>query len=106
MAKYLISGSYSQAGVQGLLKEGGSSRVDAIGKLLADLGGSMEAFYFAFGSHDVFLIIDLPDDETAAALALTVAASGAVEIQTTPLLTPEQIDVASKKTVAYRAPGA
>ena len=106
MAKYLISGSYSQAGVQGLLKEGGSSRADAIGKLLADLGGSMEAFYFAFGSDDVFVIVDLPDEETAAALALTVAASGAVEIRTTPLLTPEQIDAATKKTVAYRPPGA
>ena len=106
MGKYLISGSYSQAGVKGLLKEGGSSRVDAIGKLLADLGGSLEAFYFAFGSEDVFLIVELPDDETAAALALTVAASGAVAIRTTPLLTPEQIDAATKKTVAYRPPGA
>lgn len=106
MAKYLWKVSYTQAGVQGVLKEGGSSRRDMVEKLAAGLGGSIEAFYFAFGDHDVYIIADMPDAETAAAISLTVGAAGAVSIETVALLTPEQIDTATKKSVDYRPPGA
>ena len=106
MAKYLLEASYTQAGVQGIIKEGGSSRRDFIGKLLADLGGTLEAFYFAFGESDVVAIADLPDHEAASAISMAVGASGAVRVTTTVLLEPEQIDAATKRTVQYRAPGA
>jgi len=106
MAKYMIQASYTQAGVQGVLKEGGSSRRDAIAGLLAGLGGSLEGFYFAFGDDDVFVIADLPDNITAAAIGLTVAAAGAVSSRTVVLLTPEEVDAATKKSVDYRPPGA
>jgi uncharacterized protein with GYD domain len=105
MPKYLVNASYTQTGVQGILKEGGSSRRDFIGKLLADLGGSLEAFYFAFGDTDVVAIADLPDNEAVAALSMAVGASGAVRVTTTVLLEPEQIDAATKRTVQYRPPG-
>ena len=106
MPKYLLNASYTQTGVQGIMKEGGSSRRDFIGKLLADLGGSLEAFYFAFGDTDVVAIADLPDNEAVAALSMAVGASGAVRVTTTVLLEPEQIDEATKRTVQYRPPGA
>jgi uncharacterized protein with GYD domain len=105
MPKYLVNASYTQTGVQGILKEGGSSRRDFIGKLLADLGGSLEAFYFAFGDTDVVAIAELPDNEAIAALSMAVGASGAVRVTTTVLLEPEQIDAATKRTVQYRPPG-
>jgi uncharacterized protein with GYD domain len=106
MPKYLIKATYTQSGVQGLLKEGGSSRRDFVGKLLADLGGTLETFYYAFGEPDVVAIADLPDPESAAALSMAIGASGAVRTTTTVLMEPEQIDAATKKAVAYRAPGA
>jgi uncharacterized protein with GYD domain len=65
----------------------------------------MEAFYYAFGADDVYLVVDVPDNVTAAAAALAVGSSGAVKIRTTVLLTPEEMDAAAKKTVAYRPPG-
>ena len=105
MAKYLIMGNYVGEGVAGLLKEGGSSRRDAAAKLVESLGGKMESFYYAFGGSDVFGIMDLPDNSAAASLALTVNASGAVKIRTVPLMTPEEVDEATKKSPAYRAPG-
>ena len=37
MPKYLIQASYSKEGLQGLLKEGGSSRRDAIRRLIAPI---------------------------------------------------------------------
>lgn len=105
MPKYLLNASYTQTGVQGVLKEGGSARRDTIAKLIADLGGTLEAYYFAFGDVDVVAIADLPDHEAAAAFSMTVGASGAVGVTTTVLLEPEQIDEATKRTVQYRPPG-
>ena len=105
MAKYLIQANYTGEGIKGLLKEGGSSRRDAVDKALASVGGKVESFYFAFGDTDAIVIIDVPDNVTAAAVALTVGASGAVTLKTTVLMTPEEVDQATKKSPAYRAPG-
>jgi uncharacterized protein with GYD domain len=106
MPRYLFQVSYTHEGIQGIKKEGGSSRADLVGKMLADLGGSLEAYYFAFGEDDVVVIADLPDHVSAAAIGITVGASGAATTKTTVLLTPEEIDAASKKSVSYRPPGA
>jgi uncharacterized protein with GYD domain len=106
MAKYLIQASYVGDGIKGLLKEGGSARRAAVEKLLASVGGKVESFYYAFGDTDAYVIVDAPDNVTTAAVALTVAASGLVTIKTTVLMTPEEVDQATKKSPAYRAPGA
>ena len=70
------------------------------------MGGSLEAFYYAFGEEDVYIIADLPDDASMTAVALSVGASGAVSLKTTVLVTPETVDEAVKKTIDYRPPGA
>ena len=106
MAKYMIKASYTADGTKGLLKEGGSSRRATVQKMVGGVGGKLEAFYYAFGDSDVYAIIDIPDAASAAALSLAINASGTVQLSTIPLLTPEDIDAASKKSVAYRAPGA
>ena len=105
MPKYLFHGSYTSEGVKGLLREGGSGRRAAAEQVVASVGGEIEALYFAFGEDDFFLIANLPDDETATAISLKTAASGAVTTRTVKLLTPEQVDEAMKKTVQYRPPG-
>jgi uncharacterized protein with GYD domain len=105
MPKYLIEASYTQQGVEGVRSGGGSARRDAVGQTCESLGGSMESFHFAFGKHDVYVVVDLPDDEAAAAVSMTVNASGAVHTHTTVLLTPEQMDEAAKRSVEYQAPG-
>lgn len=105
MPKYLVSASYTLEGVKGLLKEGGSSRQRAIKTLVETLGGKVEACYFAFGQNDVYVITDMPDDATMAALSLAIGASGAVSLETTVLLEPSTLDEAMDKTVDYRAPG-
>lgn len=105
MPKYLFTGTYSVDGAKGLVKDGGTKRRAVIEKMVGELGGTVEAFYFTFGEHDVLVIVDLPDNETAAAIALTVAASGSVGIDTTVLLTPEEVDASGKKSVSYKPPG-
>lgn len=105
MARYLLKVRYTQSGLQGLLKDGGTGRRNAVEKLLQSVGGHLESMYFAFGDDDVFVIADVPDNVTAAAIALTVAGSGAVTASTTVLLTPEEIDRAAHTTIDYTPPG-
>jgi uncharacterized protein with GYD domain len=105
MAKYLWEGSYTVEGVKGLVKEGGTSRRQAMTELVQKMGGKVEAFYFAFGQADFFVIVDLPDASSAAAVSLAVAQAGSVEMKTHVLLTPEEMDQACKKPVGYHAPG-
>jgi uncharacterized protein with GYD domain len=105
MAKYLFQASYVGEGRKGLLREGGTARRDNLEKTVAAVGGTIESFYYAFGPADVVVIADLPDNITAAGLALTIAGSGMIEISTTVLLTPAEIDQAVKAGVSYRAPG-
>jgi len=106
MAKYLIKASYNAEGARGLLKEGGSGRRDMVKKMVEGIGGKLEALYFAYGDDDVIAILDVPHATDGLALALAVNAAGAVHLTTTPLITPEEVDAAAKKGVAYRAPGA
>jgi uncharacterized protein with GYD domain len=105
MPKYLIQGSYSGQGLKGLLEEGGSKRREAVEQATKGAGGRLEAFYYAFGNDDFVIIVDLPSNVDASALSLTVNASGAVKSRMTVLITPEEVDQATKKTVKFRPPG-
>lgn len=105
MAKFLVEASYLSEGINGLLKEGGTRRREAVDQLFHSLGGKVEAFYFVFGDRDVVIIGELPDNTAAAALALRVDAAGVTTCKTTVLLTPQEIDVAVTRTVTYRPPG-
>ncbi len=105
MPKYLVTGSFTEAGARGLAAEGGTRRVEAIRDMFGSLGGKLESYHFAFGSDDFFIIGDLPDNAAAAAAALRTSASGAVHTRTVVLLTPEEVDRVSGLSPAYRAPG-
>ena len=105
MAKFLVKASYTPEGVKGLLRSGGTARRQAVEKTINDMGGKLEAFYFAFGDADAFVIVSLPDSTTAAALALNINTSLLVSVTTTALLDPEDVDAAVKMSVNYRAPG-
>ncbi len=105
MAKYLVEASYTADGTKGLVKEGGSSRRLLVEQMARQMDGKLEAFYYAFGTPDVFAIVDLPDAVAATALSLAINQSGAVQLKTHVLITPEEVDQATKRSVDYRAPG-
>ena len=105
MPKYLFQASYTVQGEEGVRSKGGTDRRNAWADTVHSVGGEVECIYFEFGDRDVCSIVDLPDDEAAAAVSLIANASGGVETQTTVLLTPEQVDEASNRAVSYRPPG-
>ena len=105
MSKYLVQACYTADGVKGLAKDTASGRKAAVAHAIETLGGTLESLYFSFGEFDILGIIDLPDNAAAARFALRAASTGQVNVQTTPLLTPEEVDKALLKTIEYRAPG-
>ena len=106
MPKYLIEASYTLEGTRGVMKSGGTARREAVQQAVESVGGRFEVQYFALGEHDAFVIADLPDHVSAAAISLAVTATGAARTKTTALLTPEEVDEAVKKTVKYEPPRA
>ena len=105
MPKYLFQATYTVQGEEGVRSKGGTDRRNAWADSVDGVGGELECLYFEFGDSDVCSIVDLPDNEAAAALVLIANSSGAVRTRTTVLLTPEQIGEAADRGVSYRPPG-
>lgn len=105
MPRFLLIGRYAEGGARGLMAAGGSARKTAVEKAVSGLGGRVETFDFAFGDEDIYTIVDLPDTESAAAVALTVNGSGSVRVRTVALLSPDQVDRAAQLRPEYAPPG-
>lgn len=105
MSKYLIEVKYTVDGVKGLKAEGGSARVAAATALIESVGGTVDAFHFALGENDAYVIVDMPDAVSAASAALAVDAGGGATTRTVALLTASEIDAAAAKKTLYRPPG-
>ncbi len=105
MPKYLVQGSYTEEGLNGLLKEGGSKRKEMVEQLAKAMGGKLEVFYFAFGGDDFVIILDLPGNVDMAATAIVAQASGMVKSRVTVLMEAKEVDEAVRRKVAFRAPG-
>ncbi|WP_433420935.1 GYD domain-containing protein [Microtetraspora malaysiensis] len=106
MPKYLIQASYTEAGLKGVLKGGGTARRQAVDRMVESVGGRVEQMYFAFGESDVYIVADLPSNAASAAVGFTTSASGGVRTKTVVLLTAEEVDEAAKLKVQYQTPGA
>ncbi len=107
MAKYLVEVEYTLEGIRGVTSEGGTARVAAATAGIEELGGKVEEFYFAFGKTDAVVIVDIPDNISAAALGLAVTAGGGAATRTTVLLTAAEMDDAAQRASnsSYRPPG-
>jgi uncharacterized protein with GYD domain len=72
--------------------------VEAVKQAVEKLGGRIVSAWFAFGDHDVVLITEMPDNVSAAGLAIAFAGGGALKsVHTTPLLSADEALAAMKK---------
>lgn len=106
MAKYLVIGSYTAAGAAGVLREGGSGRLEAARKSVESVGGTLESLYWGFGSDDFYAVVDAPSHAAVAAVSLTIGSSGSSQVRTIPLMTTDDLDAAAKLSPSFRPPGA
>jgi uncharacterized protein with GYD domain len=107
MPHFMVQGAYTAETWAGMVKNP-EDRTGPVNALLESLGGKLESFYFCFGEDDFVGIAEVPDNVTAAALAIAVASSKAFrQLRSTPLLTSKEVVEAAKKAgkAAYKAPG-
>jgi uncharacterized protein with GYD domain len=107
MAYFLLQGGYTAEAWKTLVQNP-VNRTEAVRPVIEQLGGRVESSFFAFGEYDVVLIMEMPDNVSAAAFALAVAAGGAFKThKTTPLLSMEEGVEAMRKAgeTGYRPPG-
>lgn len=105
MPRYMFHGGYTAQGAAGVLKDGGTGREKAVKALIESVGGTFESIYWALGKEDFYLTANMPDSHAAAAVSVAVAASGAVHLSTSELLTAADVDDVISRHVNYRAPG-
>ncbi|MEV7013584.1 GYD domain-containing protein [Streptosporangium sp. NPDC051022] len=105
MSKYLIKVNYTVDGLKGVLRDGGTTRRQVVERMVESVGGRVEQMYYAFGETDLYIIADLPSNVASAAVGLRVSAAGGAGTKTVVLLTPEEVDEATRQEVEYRAPG-
>ena len=105
MPRYLIEVNYTPEGMQGVLAKGGTARREMVEKMMAEVGGRVETFDYAFGASDAFLIVEAPDNVAIAGITMMVGAAGSAACRTTVLLTPEEIDRAAEVKATYTPPG-
>jgi uncharacterized protein with GYD domain len=99
MAHYLVQVAYTSEAWANMLKNP-QDRVELVSKVVQNLGGSVVGGWLTFGEYDTLVILQLPDDATAAAFSMAVAAGGACKsVRTTPLLSVEEGIEAQKKAV-------
>ena len=99
MPKYLVEGRYTTDGLTGLVREDASRRRADIATTIESAGGKLEALYFAFGDADFYIIFDVPDNISAAALSVVANQSGFVTSKIIVLMTADEMDEAFKKAM-------
>lgn len=106
MAYYLLQGAYT-AEVWATLLKNPVDRIEAVRPVIEKLGGSIESAWFAFGDYDLFVVYQMPDETSAAAFALAIAAGGVFKnARTTPLMSIKDGIEAMKKAAGsgYQPP--
>ena len=79
-----------------------------VARLLEGAGGKLHGYWYAFGDHDGYVLIESPDNTAVASALMTVAGSGAfTSVSTTVLMTVEEAleAVRQAKDITYRPPG-
>lgn len=106
MPRFLLESTYTPDGVKGLVADGGTKRAEVARRAIEGCGGRMESLFFSFGKYDTYAVCELPDHKAAAALAIAIRAAGGVHTRISPVLTPEEVDEATRTKLSYQAPGA
>lgn len=109
MAFYMMRGKFSQHAM-GALVQRPEDRMLTTTKLLKGVGGRLHYYFFCLGEYDFVLLFELPDNVSAAALSMTLSASGSVNsVDTTVLMTMEEAIAAMRKASdasgVYQPPG-
>ncbi len=106
MPFYLVQASYTSQATAAMVKSP-QDRAAAVRPVIERMGGKLHGLWFAFAEYDAVVIAEMPDNVSAAAVAMAVGSSGGISsYRTTPLLTTAEAMDAMKKAggVGYQPP--
>lgn len=90
MALFMYQVSYTSEAVAALIREP-QDRAEAVRPAIEALGGKLVAAGYPMGEYDAIVLFEAPDDTSAAAFALAIAAGGAAKsAKTTRLLSGQE----------------
>tara|TARA_B100001113_G_C21095938_1_gene616583 strand:- start:1012 stop:1323 length:312 start_codon:yes stop_codon:yes gene_type:complete len=95
----MYSGNYTPKGAAGLLEDGGTARKQETLRILTEMGGSLESYYWCYGNTDFIMIADMPSESAAIKLALQVGSSGVFNGNLTPLISADEMDAAVNEEI-------
>ena len=105
MPQYLYQLAYTPESLAAQMKNP-QDRLEVVGKQLAESAGvKIVGGGYSFGEYDIAVIVEAADDTTMAAVAIALAAGGAIKAtRTTPLLSGAQWVAAMQKapSITYR----
>jgi uncharacterized protein with GYD domain len=107
MPLYLVRFSYTAEAWKKLVQNP-EDRSGPVGDLIESLGGKLQGLWYAFGDHDGYLLVEAPDNVSAAAVSIAASAgAGVSSLETTVLMTVEELLEALKKAAGatYKPPG-
>lgn len=107
MAKFAVFFRFKGETIKRLIDDPGD-RPGAVRALAESVGGTMESYYLMFGQWDGFVVVEVPDSHTAAAISLAVSSSGAfAHLETHELIDPGELSaiLAKAKSASYTPPG-
>jgi uncharacterized protein with GYD domain len=97
MASFLVQVSYTPEALSALIAKP-QDRMSVVKKTVENLGGTLGSSWMSFGDYDLVMLLEMPNNVSAAALSLAAAAGGSLRsIKTTPLLTIDEALAALKK---------
>ena len=101
MAIYMYQAAYTAESWAAQVKKP-ANRVEAVGRAACEaVGGKLLGGWYCFGDYDLVIIADVPSNEAMSAIALAIAAGGAIKSsKTTVLMTGSEILGALKKATA------
>ena len=103
MTQYLIEAKYTDAAWAAMAATP-QDRGKLLGAVLGRLGGRVAHFWFSIGDVDAFVVVELPDNVSAAAVQIAgLAGGGFKSLKTTPLLSTEAAMEAMKKAGELRS---
>ena len=80
MATFIVLASFTDQGIHEVKET--ISRAETFKEMAKKIGVAVKDMYWTLGSHDVVVICEAPDDESASALALSVGLRGKVRSET------------------------
>ena len=97
MTRYLIKETVTSQAVAAIVKNP-HDRTEAVRPIIESVGGKLEAYYVAYTENTVYLLAEIPDQESLAAILWAFQAGGGpMSIKATPLMTAtEAVDMLKK----------